>query len=235
MRIIECEQGTPQWLDARAGRPTASKFSDIVTPSTCKASASQGPYRAHLLAEWFLGVPIDEGRSQFMERGTEMEEEAVAWYELTTGRNVRKVGLCLHDTLDAGASPDRLVDDDGCLEIKCPSAVRHMEYLLGVAIDAKYRCQLQGQLWVTGRRWVDILSYHPVMPKQVTRVDRDDAFIATLAAEVTKFCVSLEDARSVFQADRDAYHEAKAAAHQNTAPEDDPFASVNHDEQPSFG
>ena len=147
-----------------------------------------------LLAELMMGRPIeDSGFSHWMDRGSEMEAEAVNFYEFQRDIETVKIGFVTNDDVSIGASPDRFVGDDGLLEIKCPSPGIHVGYLMqsGGAYE-KYRVQVQGQLWVTGRQWSDTLSYHPEMPMALYRVERDDAYIELLAAEVTAFSAKLE-------------------------------------------
>jgi len=42
-----------------------------------------------------------------------------------------------------------------------------MMYLLEGGLEEKYKPQLQGQLYITGRQWVDIISYHPEFPEDL--------------------------------------------------------------------
>lgn len=180
---VDCQQGSEEWLRARLGIPTASRFSDIVTPKKGDPSASMAPYCYELLAEQLLGRPLDDQTSAFMERGTALEKAARAWYCFERETTVEEVGFLLRDDGRVGCSPDGLVGDDGGLEIKCPSAAVHIGYLLGEA-GAKYRCQVQGCLWITGRKWWDFVSYNPDMPPVLVRFERDEDFIAKLAAGV---------------------------------------------------
>lgn len=186
MRIIDCQQGTPEWLKARLGVITCSCLSQIVTPSTLKPSASWGRYLSRLCCEWFLGRPVDESSSEFMARGTEMEAEAVAAYEFENNVEARKVGFIVRDDGMFGGSPDRLVGDDGGLEIKCPSAEVHMGYVLN-GIDAEYRCQVQGLLYLTGRKWWDLVAFNPALPTVKVRYEPDPAFFAVLDDLLPKF------------------------------------------------
>jgi len=104
MRVIDCEQGTQEWIDARLGIPTASNFDKIITPKELKPSKSQEPYLARLLAEWLIGHSLDEEVSQFMERGTGLEEKGVAKYEWErdiTNDGIQKIGFALRDELEA--------------------------------------------------------------------------------------------------------------------------------------
>ena len=193
MKTIACKQGSIDWLKARLGVPTASCFDQILTAKTLKPSASQAKYRARLMAEWYLGQPLDDAESGFMARGTALEGEAVRWFEFTTGLDATEIGFCLTDDGVAGASPDRLVGDDGLLEIKVPSAETHMGYLLNGFGD--YALQVQGQLWVTGRAFAYQLSYNPSIPSVLKRVERDPTIIAAIAEHVTAFARTLESAR----------------------------------------
>ncbi len=193
MRIIECVQGDPVWINARLGLPTASNFDRIITP-TGKPSAQAPKYLAKLVAEWFLGESLDDYQSGFMERGTELEPQARAFYEFDTEQTVREVGLCLTDFGNAGCSPDGLVGDDGGLEIKTPSAEVHMGYVIG-GMPTDYFVQVQGCLWVTGRSWWDLQAWNPALPKVRVRYHRDEKFINALAVEVDAFADRLSDAR----------------------------------------
>jgi len=189
MRIIECDQGSVEWQRAHVGRPSASQFHRIITPKTRKPSASQDRYLADILASWALDLPMDDRVTQFMERGKDLEQAAVDWYEFNQDRDAELIGFALHDTLDAGCSPDRLVGEDGLLEVKCPSAPIHVMYLLGFdSVMNDYRCQAQGQLWITGREWIDLLSYNPSLPPVLHRVERDEEFISALSEHVEAFC-----------------------------------------------
>lgn len=206
MKIDNAPQGSEMWRIVRMGRPTASCFDKILTPSTLKPSKSQGEYMARLVAEWYLGRPLDDASSGFMERGTGMEEEAARFYAIATGSDVQPVGFCLTDDGAAGCSPDRLVGSDGLLEIKCPSAGVHMHYhLTPDKLKAEYWSQVQGELYVTGRAWADLFSYHPVFPKVTVRVERDAKWADAFDRELGIFNVSLAKAQLALLPERDAY------------------------------
>jgi len=197
MIVIPCEQGSPEWFAARVGIPSASQFHRIISGKTGKALSGAETYRNEMLAEWLLGSKLDTGASQFMARGSALEESAVRYYELQREVDTTEVGFILHDTLAAGCSPDRLVGDGGGLEIKCPSPAVHVGYLLG-GIDA-HRVQVQGAMWITGRTWWDLMSYNPELPPVLVRLERDESFIDKLGAEVAEFCHLLELAKNVLR------------------------------------
>src|SRR3990167_8104537 len=191
MRVSYCQQGTSEWLRLRAGIPTASFFDKILTPGG-KPSKSTEPYMYSLLAERMMGRPLVEHVSFWMDRGQQMEQEAVDFYELQRDCETVKVGFVSNDAGTIGASPDRFVGDDGLLEIKVPAEHTHVSYLLKKAVAQAYYPQVQGQLWVTERKWADILSYHPEMPPALIRVERNEEFIAKLAGSVQDFSDMLE-------------------------------------------
>lgn len=192
MKIHNVQQGTQAWLELRAGIPTASAFDNIITKSG-KPSTSAEKYMLTLLAERLMGHPIAEHVSLWMARGSTLEKEAIAFYELQRNIDTVPVGFITDDDGRYGASPDRLVGDEGLLEVKAPKEYVHLGYLLesGTAYEA-YRVQVQGQMWITGRQWCDVLSYSPEMPWALCRIERDEKFIQLLSEAVKGFSVRLE-------------------------------------------
>jgi len=188
------KQGTPEWLAARCGLATASRFSDVLATVKAGESASRRNYRAQIIAERLTGVPADSYQSAEMRWGTEQEPYARIAYE-ARGLVVEQVAFIRHQYLKAGASPDGLVGHDGQVEIKCPNTATHIDTLLkGMSPD--HMPQLQGNLWMSGRRWIDFISYDPRMPERmqlyVQRVRRDDVYIANLEKEVTTFLIEVD-------------------------------------------
>jgi len=184
-------QGSAEWGALRAGIPTSSEFHRILTP-TGKASTSAEGYLHGLLAERMLGRPLQEHITLWMQRGTALEADAVQYYELQADCDTERVGFLTTDDGRIGASPDRLVGAEGLLEIKVPREAVHVGYLLKKPVSMEYYPQIQGQLWVSGRAWVDVLSFHPELPPALIRVERDEPYIAQLAAAVTTFSDYLE-------------------------------------------
>ena len=190
MIIHPAPQGSVEWFSARAGIPTASNFDKIITATGKPSSQAEG-YMFKLIAERMLGV-MDEETSSFMQRGSAMEKEAVAWYEFERGVKAVEIGFITTDSGRIGCSPDRLVGDDGLLEVKCPAAHTQIAYLL-VDVSKTYTHQIQGQLLVTGRKWVDWLSYCPGLPQSLIRIERDEEFINLLSVELDCFCQRLNE------------------------------------------
>ena len=196
MILLDVKQGSPEWHAARLGIPTASNFSKILTPATGKASTQAKGYMMSLLAEWLTGVPSEEGVTLFMDRGKELEPLARKWYANEYDVSVKEVGLVLRDDKLVASSPDGLVGEPGTLEIKCPSAKTHIEYLLD-GLPGGYFAQIQGALWLTGREWTDLVAFHPDLPPIVKRVPRDEGYIQALDAAVSTFVEHLVRTRNV--------------------------------------
>jgi hypothetical protein len=199
MIIHNCQQGSEQWHRLRLGIPTASCFSKIVTPGG-KLSKQADGYMYRLLAEWLFGAPLEDPestyRSEWMQRGNDLEESAVHAYEFQTGRRAEKVGFVTNDEGNLGCSPDRLVGETGLLEIKVPSPPVHVGYMLAGSIEQDYTPQLQGQLLLTARKWVDIVSYCPPFPLVIIRVQRDSSYQAALSEALAGFVENLLAARA---------------------------------------
>ena len=185
MLVSNFEQGSQEWLQSRLGKPTASNFGKLITP-TGKPSTSAEGYINELIAQKITGELPEFYTNAAMERGNELEPAARALYEFINGVEVVQVGLCLHDTLDCGASPDGLVGVDGGVEYKVPLPHTHIAYLREGVVPSKYIPQIQGCLWITGREWWDFMSYHPAMEDLIVRVERDNEYIKKLADQVER-------------------------------------------------
>jgi hypothetical protein len=188
------EQRSPDWFLLRAGRPTASNFHKIITPKTLKLSAQADGYMNFLIAERMLGHPIVEDfRSDYMQRGQELEDESVRAYEFETEVETMPGGFVEHTSGFWGCSPDRLIGSGGILEMKCPSPAVHVGYLLTGEVETEYRIQLQGQLLCCDDRdFTDVVSYHPNMPAAIIRVRRDEGIIKALGAALMEFSEDLQ-------------------------------------------
>lgn len=193
MRRIECEQGSAEWLKLRCGRITASRICDVMARLKSGAeAAARRNYRLELMAARLTGRSGNHFVSDAMRWGTEQEQFARVEYELQTGAMVDQVGLVLHPDFDwAAASPDGLVAGDGGVEIKCPETATHISWLMSGEIPEDYVLQMQWNMRCTERSWWDFVSYDPrIVDKRLqllmTRIDRDEALIVKIEAEVTK-------------------------------------------------
>jgi putative phage-type endonuclease len=199
-----CDQRSAEWFSARLGKATASKVADIIAKTKSGPSASRANYRAQLVAERLTGAPAETFSNAAMQWGTDTEAEARDAYQVHALCSVIEVGFADHPVIPmSGASPDGLVGDDGLVEIKCPNTATHIDTLLGKKVPAKYQAQIQWQLACTGRAWCDFVSYDPRLPETMRlfaqRVERDDAMIAELEAEVTAFLTEVTETVAALQ------------------------------------
>lgn len=249
MIVHYVEQGSAAWHDLRLGIPTASRFSEILTNKKMDLSAQAAGYIYELIAEVMIGEPCDTRQSEWMQRGSgEMEEQACRWYEMMSDCDTLEVGFVSDDLHRYGCSPDRLIQERGAvhpapiiggLEIKCPGAKKHLEYLLNPqALVQEYRHQVQGSLWVCREhvQWWDILSYHPTLPKRPVRVYPDPEWRENFERAFAQFLMNKDEIERLAREigcvpwkESDAYRMLRAAQAkqdelQQAAPMRDPSA-----------
>ena len=190
-------QRSPEWFAARCGSLGASQLADALAKTKSGWGASRANLRAKLVVERLTGQQEESFTSAAMLWGVDKEEEARIAYSFLTGRNVVEVGLYKHPTIiGSHASPDGLVDDDGCLEIKCPNSATHIETLKNNQVAHKYLLQMQWQMACADRQWCDFVSFDPRMPDHlmlyVQRIERDADMQAYLETEVAQFLNEVE-------------------------------------------
>ncbi len=190
--IYQCEQNTAEWMYLRVGLPTASNVAKILTPGG-KISAQAEDYMFKILAEIIVGHPIEAPETEWMRRGSEEEFNAVQNYEFQNDVETERCGFMVSPD-GVGASPDRLVGSNGLLQIKIPTPHVHTRYLINGELEDSYKPQLQTELLVSEREWVDAVSWHPEMPTVQMRVGRDEAYIKLLSVALGTFNEKLRGA-----------------------------------------
>ncbi len=193
MLIHDCIQGSGEWHKLRAGIPTSSEFGSLVT-GTGKVSTSLKKYALKLATEDYLdsiGSKITDGwnGNQYTERGHDLEPVSCADYEMTYQVEVKPVGFITDDLMRWGTSTDGLVGDDGIVEFKNLIATTFFEALIywkqHGKTEPKYMPQLQGELMIAERKWVDLVLFNPDYPEPIIeRVYPDDVFQATLKQQL---------------------------------------------------
>jgi len=191
IEILDCAQGSPEWFETRRGLPTASEFKSIMADS--RQRKMRTGYLHRLAAELITGTVTPTYQSADMRRGKALEAEARMVYAIAHGVELRLVGFIRDADLCCGCSPDALIGELGMAEIKTRNPALMVEVMTTGGCPAEYRAQIQGNLWVANRQWCDLVCYHPDMPLYVHRVERDEEFIAELAAEVGKFAAELRE------------------------------------------
>lgn len=187
------EQGTPEWHQERAGKVTASRFADVMSfLKNGQSSQARLKYTYEIAFEILSGVPKQSVSAAALKWGKEIEVYARQAYELQTGNIITLSGFVTHREIAyVGSSPDGLVDEDGGIEIKCPhDETVHIQTLLeGMPED--HTAQIQGNMFVTGRKWWDFISFDPRQAEPyrfyVQRIERDQKFIDKLEESIASF------------------------------------------------
>ncbi len=211
----ELLQGSPEWLQARIGKPSASQWKNVMNSyseaqyyADNKANQTKGiagklkntpgfqdgakSYALELCAEILTQEPTHTHVTYDMEVGTMREPDARMIYEDSRDVVVDEVGGIEPDNGNLWYSPDGMVGTDGLLEIKCPAKKRHLLTLITKRVPTDNMDQLQFGLMVSGRKWIDFMSFNPdfVDPKHqavVIRVERDEEYIALAQQRAEEF------------------------------------------------
>lgn len=178
MKILDIDQNTDEWLEARKGKITGSKLKDIVVK---RGNGKKIGYY-QLIAD---RLAIDEVPIDPRERGHSLEHEAIEEFEKLTDRVVDKdIGLCVSDANDNIAlSPDGLIiDEDGkyteAVEVKCLGSARHIEAILTDSVPSDYQMQaLQYFVVIDDLEVLYFVFYDPrviAKPLHIVQVTREE-------------------------------------------------------------
>lgn len=164
------EQRSEEWFELRKERMTASHAQAIAS----NGKGLKTYIRDKMCSLYSTSDEVGYTNSA-MENGIEQEEVAVMLYEFETGNKTDKIGFEIYNDY-VGASPDRLVDKKGLVEVKCPTDKVYFNLLLDKKIDSKYEWQMQMQMLVCDRDWCDYVVYNPNFKQQlfIERVFKDE-------------------------------------------------------------
>lgn len=200
MRAITCQQKTAEWLTLRSGRISASRLGDVIAKPKrgTEELARRRDYRMELLCERLTGRAAEHYVSRDMDHGVENEPYARAAYEISESVMVDEIGMAIHPTMDfASASPDGLVGDDGCIEIKCPRTATHLEWKMAGVVPEEHIPQMMWVMACCERKWADFISFDPRLPQRLrfflARLHRDEKRIAEMEYEVMQFNSEVEE------------------------------------------
>lgn len=209
------------------GKPTSTTVADAIAGKPVgRISDASNKLALQTAIEQISGKPYGPPQGSFFatERGHEQEDYARMRYEARFGVIVEEAGLALTDDNIFGYSTDGFVGDDGGIEVKTPLDTLKVLAIIQTGDISEYMHQMQGGLWLTGRRWIDFLMAVPDLAAlnngnelYVKRVYRDEAFIEQLeldlwahAGRVKKFKELLS--QPYRQAANDSTGEVQAAA-----------------------
>ena len=216
-RYIDIPQRTPdgtanpEWLAMRSGLLTSSKIHAIRppakltkkdgTPRKIQELESRRKLKRDLVFERETGLTMPGYKDEWIQRGIEMEDTAVMAYQFKMDVEILRIGFVLHPSIGmAGASWDGYIPEKRRLvEIKCPAPHTHWQYLISGEIPAQYLAQMNWQLACEPEMEAnDFVSYCPMMRPEhqlfIRRLNRDNAVIAAMEAEATKFLAEVDQA-----------------------------------------
>lgn len=199
---IACEQSTPEWFAARAGRLTGSE-ADTILAKAKKAgeeSVQRRDYRLRLALERFTGASLeDDFEKSWVTRGKEVEPLARGMLEAKRGYLIEQVGFIACNAEAAGCSLDGHVHDfEGIVELKCPKSATHLRYIREGVLPKEYVPQVLHNMMVSSAQWCDFASFDPRFPPHlqlfVVRLDRQQLAgqIAAYESEARRFLAEVE-------------------------------------------
>jgi hypothetical protein len=215
MIIVNCTQGSPEWHQARCGVITASLFQ--VARTRLKSGANKGDfssaakdYAFRLAVERISAEPLDEGFQTWqMKRGNELEPDARFAHELAAGVKVERCGFVLTDDEAFGASADGLIGEDGGAEYKCLVAPDRLRSVLVDGDLSEFADQVQGCLWITGRKYWHFALYCPALASIGKELwwrewQRDDDYIEQLENDLVAFKAMVDENEAILRGQRKA-------------------------------
>ena len=173
------EQRTPEWFEVRKGLITASELG----PWILKADKTSKKARENAICKLLAEIAGCEAAPNFenwaMARGTELEPDAVAWFEAKNDLSVEEIGFCKSKLGSFGASPDGMVSGHDSSNIgfegKCPVPPTHLKYLRNPdLLLADYHWQVQHSMATTGAEAWYLQSFCPALPSVQHFVERSD-------------------------------------------------------------
>lgn len=198
---FDVEQATLKWLRLHLGRPTASSFSSILTTDMeLRKGEGVKTYIYEKCAEVWRNEPLPQFASFQTDQGLLREEKAKPAFEMENNCKIIPCGFVESADRRCGCSPDGLIGEDGGIEIKCPEAQTHVKYLIENKLPNDYVQQVQGSLYVTGRKWWKFYSWRAKFPPFVLTVERDEELMEKIDASMQKFYAQLDEAMATLKA-----------------------------------
>lgn len=168
MIIHNFDQRTDEWYNIRLGKLTGSDFHTFLGNGETKKNKL-----LQKAAEKITGKSDDDHFvTEDIQRGIDLEDEAILAYEMTTGNSVDKVGF-IEENDFVGCSPDGLVGADGIIEVKCPKQSVFLKQVIDQKIKPEYYTQIQFNLLISGRKWCDYIAYNKNFPLFIKRFEID--------------------------------------------------------------
>ncbi len=183
-------QGSDEWHNQRRGIVTASVVGKLITPKTIRPADNPEARGLTMLlaAERITGWTEPTYINDDMLRGLDDEPRARQKYAEHYAP-VTQVGFMTEDKWGwkLGFSPDGLVGTDGLIEVKSRRSKTQLATILADEVPLENVAQLQCGLLVSGREWIDYVSYCGGMPMYVKRVLPEQKWFDAITEAVTTF------------------------------------------------
>jgi hypothetical protein len=151
-------------------------------------------YAFRLAIERISGELLDVDKFEIWQgkRGNLLEPVARSKHEALIGEIIDECGFVLTDDGRFGCSLDGEIGEEGSAEYKCyldPDKISRIILSKDISDEMD---QIQGGLWITGRKWCEFVLYCPALEsigKDITRfkVERDDDYIEALELDLLRF------------------------------------------------
>lgn len=179
------------WKMERCKRLTSSNFGRICTAT----KLTDKPTLA------FTFTKYTKITSPSIRHGNAYEDVAVRKFESDNGIKTSKCGLFVCQTHPfIAASPDRLLNDNKVVEVKCPFTAKgkvisptsvpwlKMKDTGELMLDTRhqYYYQIQGQLYCTDRQQC-ILVVYTLKDQKYIEIERDNEFISNMVSQLEEF------------------------------------------------
>jgi len=195
--IDKSKQRSAEWFAARCGKCTASRFKDVMTKPRSKSadwSQTSISYANQLCSEIIRDkVKPELTGVRALEHGREHEDTAKRHYSFINDAEINEMGFIEDPSIPGvGCSLDASVTEDLILEIKCPfNEDIHFDHLNSDDWAKDHHWQVQGQMWLTGAKECDLMSFDPrwdfAFQAAIVRVTRDEDAIFDLSKRVELF------------------------------------------------
>lgn len=206
MKIYDFEQSSPEWLQCRAGKITASRCKDARDVlKSGKPSQKQIAYAAQVAVEKIAGKPVDQVFQNWqMKEGHVQEPRARLAYESLTGNLVDEVGAFATDDDQFLYSPDGIVGDDGLIEIKSLFSPDRIIQIVAGEDYSDFEDQCMFGLWLTGRKWIDLIVWAPSLESiglsmTIKRIERDEDAIEAMERDLMAFAKVVREYESALR------------------------------------
>ena len=177
MIVHNMEQGTEEWFQIKLGKWSASTIDNLFASPT---TASYRNLVRKIAYERLTGKRPEDFKSDFMNRGNEMEPLAVEAYEREKMESIELVGFCENEDHKSGCSPDGLVGEKGMVQFKSPKYSTMFDYFVKNEsitdrqfLGRLYFNQVQMEMLITDREWSDYVVFEPELPLVIRRVKAD--------------------------------------------------------------